>query len=232
MENLILLIEDDKEICEMVKKALVKEGYKVNVAFNGEEGLREFRSKNYDLVILDIMMPKVNGIEVLKEIRINNNAPIIMISAKDSDVDKALGLGFGADDYLAKPFSLIELVARVGANIRRATKYSNTKEVTSSTMKIGNIFMDLNNYEIRKNGQDIRLTVKEFDILKLFVTHPKMVFTKNKIYERVWKEDSFGDENIINVHIRHLREKIEDDPKNPTILKTVWGIGYKFDRKE
>ncbi|MBU5484307.1 response regulator transcription factor [Clostridium sp. MSJ-11] len=232
MENLILIIEDDKQICEMVRKALVKEGYRVNVAFNGDDGLREFRSKSYDLVILDIMMPKINGIEVLKEIRINHNTPIIMLSAKDSDVDKALGLGFGADDYLSKPFSLIELVARVEANIRRATKYSNTKETNSNTIEIGNIFMDFNSYEIKKNGESIKLTVKEFEILKLLVTNPNIVFTKNKIYERVWKEDAFGEENIINVHIRHIREKIEDDAKNPAIIKTVWGIGYKFDRKE
>lgn len=232
MDKLILVVEDDKQICEMVRKTLIKEGYRVNTAFNGEDGLREFRSKAYDLVILDIMMPKLNGLEVLKEIRVKNNTPIIILSAKDSDVDKAIGLGLGADDYLSKPFSLIELVARVQANIRRATKYSTAEKTTNDVVEIGDIAIDLNNYEIRKNGEEVKLTVKEFDILKLFVTNPNIVFTKNKIYENVWKEDAFGDENIINVHIRHLREKIEDDPAAPKIIKTVWGIGYKFDRKE
>lgn len=232
MDKLILVIEDDKQICEMVKKTLIKEGYRVNTAFNGEDGLREFRSKAYDLVILDVMMPKLNGLEVLKEIRVKNNIPIIMLSAKDSDVDKAVGLGLGADDYLAKPFSLIELVARVQASIRRATKYSAIGKTTINVVEIGDIVINLSNYEIRKNGEEIKLTVKEFDILKLFVTNPNIVFTKNKIYENVWKEEAFGDENIINVHIRHLREKIEDDPASPKIIKTVWGIGYKFDRKE
>lgn len=232
MEKLILVVEDDKQICEMVKKTLIKEGYRVNTAFNGEDGLSEFRSKDYDLVILDVMMPKLNGLEVLKEIRVKNNTPIIILSAKDSDVDKAIGLGLGADDYLSKPFSLIELVARVQANIRRATKYSVTEKSTTNVVEIGDITIDLNNYEIRKNGEEIKLTVKEFDILKLFVSNPNIVFTKNKIYENVWKEEAFGDENIINVHIRHLREKIEDDPASPKIIKTVWGIGYKFDRKE
>lgn len=232
VDKLILVIEDDKQICEMVKKTLIKEGYRVNTAFNGEDGLREFRSKAYDLVILDVMMPKLNGLEVLKEIRVKNNIPIIMLSAKDSDVDKAVGLGLGADDYLAKPFSLIELVARVQASIRRATKYSAIGKTTINVVEIGDIVINLSNYEIRKNGEEIKLTVKEFDILKLFVTNPNIVFTKNKIYENVWKEEAFGDENIINVHIRHLREKIEDDPASPKIIKTVWGIGYKFDRKE
>lgn len=232
MEKLVLVIEDDKQICEMVKKTLIKEGYRVNTAFNGEDGLREFRSKDYDLVILDVMMPKLNGIEVLKEIRIKNNTPIIILSAKDSDVDKAVGLGLGADDYLSKPFSLIELVARVQANIRRATKYSVAEKTTANIVEVSNITIDLNNYEVKKNGEEIKLTVKEFDILRLFLSNPNIVFTKNKIYENVWKEEAFGDENIINVHIRHIREKIEDDPASPKIIKTVWGIGYKFDRKD
>lgn len=232
MKELILVVEDDKQIAEIVRKYLGKEGYRVNVSFDGDEGLREFKSKEYDLVILDIMMPKLNGLEILKEIRVNYNTPVIILSAKDSDIDKALGLGFGADDYLAKPFSLIELGARVQSVIRRATKYSKMEKEQSNVIEIGNLSVDLNNYFIKKQGEEIKLTVKEFEILKLFLVNPNMVFTKNKIYEKVWCEEAFGDENIINVHIRRIRKKIEDDPSNPSIIKTVWGIGYKFDGKD
>ncbi|MGL5085289.1 MAG: response regulator transcription factor [Clostridium sp.] len=238
MDKLILVIEDDIEISKVIKSYLTLQGYRVNTAFDGEEGVREFRSKPYDLVLLDIMMPKLDGMEVLREIRDKHNTPVIIVSAKDSDVDKALGLGFGADDYLTKPFSLIELQARVSAAIRRATLYS--KATSKSEMKSNSdniiiadngLVLDANSYEVKRNGKDLKLTAREFKILKLFFTHPNQVFTKNKIYESVWGEEAFGEDNIINVHIRRIREKIELDSNKPEIIKTVWGIGYKYHKE-
>lgn len=237
MDKLILVIEDDTEISKVIKSYLTLQGYKVNTAFDGEEGIREFRSKPYDLVLLDIMMPKLDGMEVLREIRDKHNTPVIIVSAKDSDVDKALGLGFGADDYLTKPFSLIELQARVSAAIRRATFYSkgskseDDKNADNVVVTDNGLVLDANSYEVKRNGKDLKLTAREFEILKLFFTHPNQVFTKNKIYESVWGEEAFGEDNIINVHIRRIREKIELDSNKPEIIKTVWGIGYKYHKE-
>ena len=228
----ILLVEDDKEISLMVKNYLTKEGYLVDTAYNGEEGIFQFRRKNYGLVILDIMMPKIDGIEMLKIIREKSNVPAIILSAKDTEVDKALGLGFGADDYIAKPFSMIELSARVKSIIRRATVYSKGDLKSEKIITIDNIVIDLNNYLVKKNNVDIKLTGKEFEILKLLVNNPNMVFTKEQIYNEVWQEEIIGDENIINVHIRRLREKLEENPSKPKYIKTLWGIGYKFQREE
>ncbi|MCY1450116.1 Sensory transduction protein regX3 [compost metagenome] len=151
------------------------------------------------------------------------------MSAKDSDVDKALGLGLGADDYIAKPFSMLEFSARVKAVIRRATKYSSQAEQKQEVLEIDNLKIDIVNFSITKSGQEIKLTSKEFSILKLFVTNRHRVFTKEQIYQMIWKDAYYGDENIINVHIRRLRDKIEDDPSNPQYIKTLWGIGYKFE---
>lgn len=228
----ILIVEDEKEIALMIKNYLIKEGFYVDTAYNGEEGLLQFRKKEYSLIILDVMMPKVDGIELLKKIREKSNIPAIILSAKDGEVDKALGLGFGADDYIDKPFSMIDLLARIKANIRRATVYSREEKNIEKIIKINNLTIDLNNYSVKKNDNDLKLTGKEFEILKLFITNPNRVFTKEQIYNQVWDDDILGDENIINVHIRRLREKIEDNPSKPKYIKTLWGIGYKFEGKE
>jgi len=233
----ILLVEDDSSIVEMVHNHLSKEGFIVTSAMDGEEGVSKFRSGAYDLIIIDIMMPKMDGLEVIKWIRAKSHIPIIIMSAKDGDIDKALGLGFGADDYLAKPFSLIELSARVKAAIRRATKYMSDAQESelalgsnaTSIVTCGTLRIDLNNFAVEKNGEGIKLTSKEFEILKLFVTNPGRVFTKAQLYGFVWNNDYYGDENVINVHIRRLREKIEDQPSEPRYLKTLWGIGYKWE---
>lgn len=237
MGKLILVIEDDTEISKVIKSYLTMQGYIVNTAFDGEEGIREFRSKPYDLVLLDIMMPRLDGMEVLREIRDKHNTPVIIVSAKDGDVDKALGLGFGADDYLTKPFSLIELQARVAASIRRATLYSkNTKlekniDEENIIIEDNGLVLDSKSYVVKRDNRDLKLTAREFEILRLFLTHPNQVFTKNKIYESIWGEESFGEDNIINVHIRRIREKIEIDSNKPEIIKTVWGIGYKYHKE-
>lgn len=228
----ILLVEDEKEISLMVKNYLTKEGYIVDTVFNGEEGLFQFRQKDYSLVILDIMMPKMDGIEVIKRIREKSNVPVIILSAKDGEIDKALGLGFGADDYVAKPFSMVELSARVKAAIRRATEYSKKEVNQEKTIKLDDLTIDINNYSVKRGDENLKLTNKEFEIFKLFLTNPNIVFTKEQIYRQVWEDDFMGDDNIINVHIRRLREKVERDPSKPKYIKTLWGIGYKYERKE
>lgn len=236
MTHSILLIEDDTQIVEMLQSYLQKEGYNVSAAYNGLEGVERFNGEAFDIVLIDIMMPKMDGIEVIKVIRESSSVPIIVMSAKDSDVDKAIGLGFGADDYIAKPFSLVEVSARIKAVIRRATTYSNseltsaaTNEIPSKMLIIDSLRIDLDNYTAMKNEERLKLTAKEFEILRLFVTNPNRVFTKAQLYSFVWNEDYFGDENVINVHIRRLREKIEDNPSEPCYIKTLWGIGYKWE---
>ncbi len=225
----ILLVEDDISISDMVKNYLEREGYSVEIALEGEEGIKKFEKENFDFVILDIMMPKLDGIEVMRLIREKSSVPIMIMSAKDSDVDKAVGLGLGADDYIAKPFSLIELSARVKAAIRRSTKYSKSdSERKANIINFQDLIIDLDNHSVTKKDEFIKLTSKEFDILKLFVTNPNRVFTKAQIYSIVWNDNYFGDENIINVHMRRLREKIEEDASKPKYIKTLWGIGYRL----
>lgn len=227
MNNKILIIEDDVAISDMVKNYLIKEGFSVTTAFDGEEGVVKFLNDDFALIILDLMLPKLDGLDTMKIIRNKSSVPILIMSAKGSDVEKAVGLELGADDYIAKPFSMIEISARIKAAIRRATKYSSNKE--DNIVKIKDITVDLDSFLVSKNGQNIQLTSKEFDILKLFVKNPNRVFTKAQIYSFAWKEEYYGDENVINVHMRRLREKIEDDPSKPEYIKTLWGIGYKLE---
>ncbi|MEC2076692.1 response regulator transcription factor [Metabacillus fastidiosus] len=229
MEKTILLIEDDRSISEMVGNYLTKEGFKVICAFDGEEALNKFHQSSFHLILLDLMLPKLNGMDFLKIIREKSLVPVLILSAKDGEVEKALGLGFGADDYITKPFSMIELAARVRAAIRRATDYSNSEMIKKpEKIIVHEITLDIHNFLAEKNGKEIKLTFKEWKILKLFFMNPKRVFTKEQIYLSVWEEDYYGDENIINVHMRRLREKIEDDPSSPHYIKTLWGIGYRL----
>ena len=175
------------------------------------------------------MLPKVDGLECLRVIRLNSVVPILIMSAKGDDVDKALGLGMGADDYISKPFSMIELIARIKALIRRTTNYST--EITNKQehiITVGDLVVDLNAYTVNKNGEKLKLTATEFNILSLFLTKPKQLFTKEQLYNLVWQAEYVQDMNVINVHIRRLREKIEDDPSNPKYVQTIWGIGYRL----
>ncbi|MGF9963414.1 response regulator transcription factor [Bacillus rhizoplanae] len=229
MQHKILLVEDDLSIQEMVKGYLTKEGFVVVVASDGEEGIAKFLEDQFDLVILDIMMPKMDGLEVMNIIRKKSSVPILIMSAKDTDVDKALGLGLGADDYICKPFSMIELSARVKAVIRRSTKYSAPQKKEDEMILVGDLKIDTANFTVQKNNEIIKLTSKEFELLKLFATNRNRVFTKAQIYNLIWNEEYYGDENVINVHMRRLREKIEDDPSQPQYIKTLWGIGYKLE---
>lgn len=227
-------MEDDQAIVEMVETYLTKEGYAVTVAGDGDEGLRKFEQAQgrFDLLLVDLMMPKIDGMEVIRRIRAYSHVPILIMSAKDSDIDKALGLGFGADDYIEKPFSMIELSARLKAIIRRATKYASVETNFApkhTILNMGDLRIDFDNYAVFKHEEPIKLTSKEFEILRLLAAHPNRVFTKAQIYAKVWNDDYYGDENVINVHMSRLRDKIEDKPSEPRYIKTLWGIGYKWE---
>ncbi|WP_435923597.1 response regulator transcription factor [Paenibacillus sp. DYY-L-2] len=231
MAHKILLVEDDASIVDMLAGYLKKEGYTVHSAENGEDGYASFCREAYDLLIVDIMMPKLDGMELIKLIRQTSPVPILIMSAKDGEVDKAIGLGFGADDYITKPFSLIEMTARIKAAIRRNTQYAKAEaaEPTDALIHLNGLAIDLDNYVVQRGAEEVKLTSKEAEILRLFLKNPNRVFTKAQIYALIWNDDYLGDENVINVHIRRLREKIEADPSNPVYLKTLWGIGYKWD---
>lgn len=223
----VLFVEDNLEICEMLGGYLTAENFEVDCAYDGEQACQKFDSDTYHIVLLDLMIPKISGMDVMKHIRKSSTVPIIIISAKDTEVDKTLGLGLGADDYITKPFSVVEVLARVKANIRRTTEYAaplqEPEELTFRSLK-----MDLSNHTVTKNGVLLELTAKEFDILKLLLQNPKRVYTKAQIYSLIWNDVYVGDENAVNVHISRLRNKIEDNPRSPECVLTVWGIGYKL----
>lgn len=235
----ILLVEDDAEISEMLKNYLKTENYDVVCAFDGEEACRQFDAETFSLVLLDLMIPKISGMDVMQHIRKRSFVPVIILSAKDTETDKTLGLALGADDYITKPFSVVEVLARMKANIRRATQYDNTPggrqsavwretSVTEEVLTVGDLTMNLSDYTLTKNGKSVELTAKEFEILKLLMQNPKKVYTKEQLYSLVWNDAYFGDENAVNVHISRLRNKIEEDSRNPRYVLTVWGIGYKL----
>jgi DNA-binding response OmpR family regulator len=229
MQKRILLAEDDREINKLIKDHLELENFAVLSAFNGGEALSLFKGEQFDLILLDLMLPKVSGMEILKIIREDSLLPVLIISAKGSDLDKALGLGFGADDYISKPISMIELTARVHAAIRRATQYIPTVNHSDpEIIHFKKLSLDVSTFSVKVNDQFVQLTSKEFHILKLFMTNRNRVFTKEQIYHFIWQDDYYGNENVINVHIRRLREKIEEDPSNPQYIRTIWGIGYKL----
>ncbi|WP_028610735.1 response regulator transcription factor [Paenibacillus harenae] len=231
MQKHLLIVEDDLAIAEMVSDYLLRDGYRISHAVDGRSALQLFEQEKIDLIVLDLMLPGLNGTEFLKLVRMRSFVPVLIVSAKDGELDKALGLGFGADDYMTKPFSLVELSARVNSALRRATVYAEEgKPDTSASpqLRIHELTLDTDQLTLSKNGHDIRLTTKEFQILKLLLINPRRAFSKEQIYTAVWNEDYFGDDNAINVHISRLRDKIEDDPSKPRYIKTVWGIGYKL----
>ncbi|NSL70166.1 response regulator transcription factor [Bacillus toyonensis] len=225
----ILIADDDKEIRNLLKIYLERELYMVDTAINGDEALQLFNQKNYNLVILDIMMPKVDGIEVCRKLRDKTNVPILMLTAKDHEVDKILGLSIGADDYITKPFSIHEVVARVKALIRRFLVLgSNNTVQEKTTLAFKGLTINLNTYTVHTNKEEINLTGKELELLKFFTSNPGQVFTKTQLFRNVWDDNYIEDDNTVMVHIRKLRKKIEIDPSNPKFIQTIWGIGYKF----
>ena len=232
-ENMnILLIEDDTEISDMLKKYLVSEGFEVVTAYDGESACTKFFDGEYSLVLLDLMIPKMDGLKVMSVIREKSTVPIMIVSAKDSDSDKSLGLGLGADDYVTKPFSVTEVLARIKANIRRNTQYTAGAVGEETNFIRGELAINTEDHSVMKSGRKIELTAKEIDILKLLMKNPKKVYTKEQIYSLVWDDAYVGDENAVNVHISRLRGKIEDNPREPQYIITVWGIGYKLGEVE
>lgn len=223
----LLLVEDDPEICGMLKKFLEKENFEIITANDGEEACSKFRQETCDLVLLDLMLPKISGMDVLQQIRAQSTVPIIIMSAKDTDSDITLGLGLGADDYVTKPFSMVQVLARIKANLRRTGQYAASSPARPSLLTVGELRMNLEDYTVSKQGKEIELTAKEFEILRLLLQNPRKVYTKEQIYSLIWNDAYFGDENAVNVHISRLRNKIEDNPRSPKYVITVWGIGYK-----
>jgi DNA-binding response OmpR family regulator len=228
----ILIVEDDREINQLITKYLGKEGYSTYSIFNGKDAAEYIVNQDCQLIILDLMLPKMDGKEVLREIRKKSTVPVIILSAKDKEMDKILGLELGADDYITKPFTIGELIARVKAQLRRSTKWSTDTALSDLSdweiIRHGDLELNTRTYEVAADGQSKSLTAKEFAILKLFMDNPTRVFTKTQIFENVWHEDSLADDNTVMVHINRLRAKIEADPTNPVYIRTVWGFGYKL----
>lgn len=224
----ILLVEDDVEISTMLKDFLTMEGFGVVTALDGKSACERFFSDRFSLVLLDLMIPKMSGMEVMRRIRDADTVPIIILSAKDTDSDMTLGLGLGADDYITKPFSVTEVLARIKANIRRNTQYAAGAAEQQPVLRRGGLVMELVQHSVTKGGDKVELTSKEFEILRSFLQDPRKVYTKEQIYSLVWKDAYMGDENAVNVHISRLRNKIEDEPRKPRYVITVWGIGYKL----
>ena len=224
-------MEDDKEISEMLEEFLIQEAFEVVPAFDGLEACEKFEDGEFDLVLLDLMIPKMSGMDVMRTIREKSVVPILIVSAKDSLLDKSLGLELGADDYITKPFVMAEVLARIKANLRRTNQYaagSSRKQEEPATLSCGDIQLNPADFTVRKRGKKIDLTAKEFEILRLLMKNPKKVYTKEQIYSLVWEDAYLGDENAVNVHISRLRNKIEDDARNPEYIITVWGFGYRI----
>lgn len=226
----ILVVDDDKAITEAIEIYLNNEGYNVFKAYDGIEALKIIDSRNIHLVIMDIMMPNMDGTRATLKIREEKQIPIIMLSAKSEDTDKILGLNLGADDYITKPFNPLELIARVNSQIRRYTTFAPLIE-SDSVIRIGGIELNKESKEVFSEGKSVRLTPLEFKILTLLMDNPNRVFSIEEIYERVWDEPAFKNVDTVSVHIRRIREKIEINPKEPKYLKVVWGIGYKIEKK-
>ena len=230
MENAnILVVDDDNEIADLVAIHLKGEGYNVYKAYGGREALKIFEKEDIDLAILDIMMPVVDGREVCAKIREKSTIPIIMLSAKDGEKDKVDGLINGADDYVTKPFNTMELIARVKSQLRRYQSFGGVEQKKPDYIELENLWMDKNLHQVKAYGKDVKLTPIEFDILFLMASNPNTVFSTDEIFERVWKEKSFEMSNTVMVHIRRIREKIELNPREAQIVKTVWGVGYKIE---
>lgn len=226
----ILIAEDDIEINQLIARYLNKEGFDTYAVYDGKEALASIAAQNYQLIILDLMLPKVDGQEVLRKIREKRTVPVIILSAKDREMDKIVGLGLGADDYITKPFTIGELIARVKAQLRRYMDFNSEHlgEDGAKVLKHGNLELNTAIFEAAVDGEKKALTAKEFAILKLFLTNPTRVFTKSQLFEAVWQEESIADDNTVMVHINRLRAKIEKDPANPVHIQTVWGFGYKL----
>jgi len=225
----ILIVEDESSFSEAISFLLGKEGFETDVAENGRIALELFKASAYDLVLLDLMIPEVSGIEVCRAIRTTSMVPIIMLTAKDSEVDKVVGLELGADDYVTKPYSSRELVARIKAVLRRGSAESIDADSNSAIQVAGNIRMDVERHQVTVNGALINLPLKEFELLEFLMRNAGRVLTRGQLIDRVWGGDYYGDTKTLDVHIKRLRSKIEEDPANPQLIQTIRGLGYKFE---
>lgn len=225
MEYRILVIDDEENLVRGLKYNLELDGYSVDVAFEGEEALRKIDENIYNIIILDIMLPKIDGLTLLKKIRQRSSIPVIMLTAKGEDEDKVLGFEYGADDYMTKPFNILELRARIKALLRRTYDLVANK---SEIIKVGDIMIDVPSRKVNVSGKPVDLTSKEFDILFLLVTNPGKIYSRETLLEIIWGYDYYGDSRTVDVHIRRLREKIEKDPGNPQYVLTKWGVGYYY----
>ncbi|MFO7952862.1 MAG: response regulator transcription factor [Bacillota bacterium] len=223
--ELVLIVDDEKTLVKALTFNLQKEGFQVDQAYDGEEALEKVFSLKPDIVVLDLMLPEVDGFEVCRQIRKKLEVPIIMLTARSEDIDKVLGLELGADDYLTKPFNSRELVARIKAILRRSIAY---EQESKKQIQIGKLHIDLLQHRVRLDGKDISLTSKEFALLSFLAVNAGIVYSREQLLEQVWGYDYYGDVRTVDVHIRHLREKLEDDPANPNLIITVWGTGYKI----
>lgn len=227
----ILLVDDEPLIIKGLKYTLEKDGYETLTAQDGEEALQVFRTQPVDLILLDVMLPKMDGITVCQRIREVSNVPIIMLTAKGEDMDKILGLEYGADDYMTKPFNILEVKTRIKTILRRASQF--TAQEDANVFKVRDLEVNIINRSVVLGSEEIRLTAKEFDLLQLFLNHRGKVFTREEMLDAVWKNDYSGDARTVDVHIRRLREKIERNPTQPEFIFTKWGVGYYFtDRDE
>lgn len=225
----ILVCDDDREIVEAIEIYLEQEGYTVLKAYDGEEALSILKREEIHLLIIDVMMPKLDGIRATLQIRKESSIPIIILSAKTEDADKILGLNVGADDYMTKPFSPLELVARVKSQLRRYTQLSNQSNQGNDVFMVNGLVVDDNLKKVMVDGEEVRMTPIEYNILLLLVKNKGKVYSINEIYENIWNEEAIGADNTVSVHIRHIREKIEINPREPRYLKVVWGLGYKIE---
>lgn len=229
MKERILIVEDDEDIVRVLKNYLERAGYIVNWASTGREGLSDFKSNDYDLVMIDLMMPEMDGFTLCKNIRWTSDVPIIIISAKNTDEDKVKGLKLGADDYITKPFSLVELEARVNSHLRRYRRYTNDSIESDNIIRFDNgLSMDKENKKVMIDNNEIFMTPKEFSLIELLADNPNKTFSKKELYEHIWNQEDLYDNNTVTVHIKEIRNKLKDNSKEPSYIQTVWGIGYKF----
>ena len=228
MANRILVVDDEKLIVKGIKFSLEQDSMLVDVAYDGEEALKLVRVNDYNLVLLDVMLPKIDGLEVCQHIREFSSIPIIMVTAKGEDMDKIMGLEYGADDYLTKPFNILELKARIKAILRRSAKKSDEGNERGAKMRIRDLEIDYEAKRVFVSGREVNLTAKEFDLLELFTENPDKVYSRENLLNTVWGYDFPGDVRTVDVHVRRLREKIEKNPSDPKYINTKWGVGYYF----
>ena len=233
MATKVLVVDDEKMIVKGLRFSLLQDGYEVDTAYDGAEALQKANENQYDIILLDVMLPKHSGLEVLQQIREFSSVPVIMLTAKGEDMDKILGLDYGADDYITKPFNILEVKARIKAIIRRvAGSRRDRNEEEERILENGDLKMDFDNRRVRVAGKEINLTSKEFELLELLATHPGKVYSRSMLLQTVWGKDYPGDVRTVDVHIRRLREKVEPNASEPVYVQTKWGVGYYFRQNE